>query len=58
MMIVEDEKKMKEGTRVQGEEKGGIFPLQEEVKRIVLEHPAEPLSILVSQSWKREETEG
>ena len=67
---MEGEKKMNwiiGDTRVREEEEiGEIFPLQaeevtiqaEEVTRIVQEPPVEPLSILVSQSWRRGEMEG
>ena len=57
----EEKRKEKDDTRVQGEEEegiGGTIHLQEEVKRTVLELPVEPLSILASQSWRKEETEG
>ena len=67
---MEGEKKMNwiiGDTRVREEEEiGEIFPLQaeevtiqaEEVTRIVQEPPVEPLSTLVSQSWRRGEMEG
>ena len=58
----EEQRKEKDVTRVQEEEEGegigGTIHPQEEVKRTALELPVEPLSILASQSWRSEETEG
>ena len=58
-MEVEEKRKEREDTKVQGEEgTGGTIHLQEEAKRTVLGLPVERLSILASQNWRREETEG